>query len=146
MKPKKVIPILFSSILSTTMISSCDSNEVKITYKLVYIEDGIDILEDRNYSMTLLYEKNHVYSEDDYELVYYQMRYYYYESGAPYSCYETMSFGSLYLYENNEYTYDEDKKLEIGFVFKNDATYVCQSIYNPKINVGSNETDISIAC
>lgn len=146
MKFKKILPILILSTLSTMFVSSCSSNEIRITFKMVRVIDGQDILEGRNYNFTVLYEKNHVYTEYENKFIAGVMEHYYYSSGAPYSCYEIMDFDDLYLYENNEYSWDKEKKLNVGDIFNKDSTYVCFSYYTPTTSSSNSDSDVSDYC
>lgn len=130
MKFKKIIPIIIFLSLSTMFISSCNSNEVNITYRLVRVVDGIDILSEKGYSFTVVFEKNHEYNYDDHTLVYRQMLTYYYNSGASRLTNKSMEFDKLYYYEN-KFSTDEGLLLKLGDMFTKNAIYVCYSDYTP---------------
>lgn len=130
MKFKKIIPIFIFSSLFSVATSSCNSNEVRITFKLVRIVEGVDILQEKNYSLTIIYEKNHEYSYDDCSIVSIYNYKCYYDSGAPNVYPITMDFDKLYLYEGSYYT-DSSLLLNLGDIFTKGATYVCYSDYTP---------------
>lgn len=132
--------LILTAVPFCLFTNSCTevNDEIKITYKLVYFENNVNILDDK-YHLTVIYEKGHVYSENDETIGRWAMYSFYHDSGAPYnnSCYETMNFELFYIFDGEK----SGDMLTIGTIFEKDSTYVCYSNYNPNNKTTSSTSD-----